>query len=93
LVEKSESAIGQVLVKPFLENVHKGLQDKDGYRVHPTHLRTLRFHFEALRLIQAVGRTEEFGISGFKRDYVVWNITEKGRKYISTLWAVKRPAG
>jgi hypothetical protein len=44
----------------------------------------LRYHLEALGLIKAVGFTSVDG------SFILWTITEKGRKYMSTLSAIYR---
>jgi hypothetical protein len=53
----------------------------------------LRYHFEALGLINAMGKTSSSGSSTFKwyNQYIVWTVTEKGRRYVAQAQAIQRP--
>jgi hypothetical protein len=90
--EHSESHIGRNLALSYLQHFHKDLATKQNYRVDEQNLKTLRFHFEALGLIQAAGRHEVIDMGGMnhRSEYVAWVLTDKGRKFISNLWAIQR---
>lgn len=59
-----------------------------------------RYQFEALGLITAVSITREpifsgrtvNDVMGVRDTYIAWTLTDKGRRYISHLKALKRPA-
>ncbi|MCK1395852.1 DUF4062 domain-containing protein [Bradyrhizobium sp. 1] len=92
LTETRETAIGRAIAESYLSYFHKDLPGRESYRISKKDLRTLRFHFEALGLIQAEGRSlpHSLGGTGFLDEYIAWTITEKGRRFIASLWAIKR---
>ena len=56
------------------------------------HCIDLRSHLEALGLIQSTGRTRQYEMFGTLRTetFLTWSISERGRKYMASLRAMKR---
>jgi hypothetical protein len=91
--EASEAAIGQRIVEQYLGTADAKEHDRSlSYGIEPQDLVQLRFHLEALGLIQSVGRYKDsnFANMQYRDEYIAWSITEKGRKFIANLWAIRR---
>jgi rRNA processing protein Krr1/Pno1 len=77
----------------YIEKLVKETCDIDSkltVTIEPRKVEQTRFQFEALGLIEAVAKSEE--MMGSSETYIVWTFTDKGRRYISHLRALRRPA-
>lgn len=50
----------------------------------------LRYHFESLGLIQAIGKVDNE--EGFINNYIAWSITEKGRRFVALSKGIRKRA-
>ncbi|KRQ94524.1 DUF4062 domain-containing protein [Bradyrhizobium valentinum] len=89
LIEPSEANLARLIGKAIaaLDKDH-GFQKASDTVIDPSQVRRLRFHFEALGLIQAVGRAEHS--EGFSTDYIAWSITDKGRRFAAASLGIKK---
>jgi hypothetical protein len=75
------SQIGEVVSK-LVDRREKNI------RYSIPHVQRLRYHFEALGLIKAIGKVD----NSFGEDTtIVWTITEKGRRFVAQSQAIYRP--
>jgi len=92
IAEKSESYIGDHIARFYMDNrASNEFKSERVFRIAEMDLTKLRFHLEALGLIRAVGRhtSTKLGDHEFHSDHIVWTITEKGRRFVSGLWAMR----
>jgi Domain of unknown function (DUF4062) len=93
IAERSESSIGELIARWYVALFDESNFDNHlTYTMVDTDLKQLRFHLEALGLIKAIGRFRERKFSDFelRDEYIVWSITDKGRKFVSTLSALRK---
>lgn len=91
VLEVSEEMLFLDLAKHCLIMMNASDYDANNYyNVPAEERRRLRFHFEALGLIKAVGRTKSVETFNRMREesYIAWSLTEKGRRYMANLSAV-----
>ena len=79
------SAIGTILANVFLKDT---LNSDADYSLRQEDIHRLRFQFEALGLIRAIGG--EYLGDNFKIPYIAWEITDKGRRYVTQSQAIRR---
>lgn len=91
LTEPSEyelqSAIGRVLAR-----LTRPREDDVEFTIPANEVIKLRYHFEALGLIKAMGQSRAIGSTGWTQNYIGWTITEKGRRYVAQAQAIYRPS-
>ena len=70
------------------------LSKATGLSVSDSDVHKLRSQYEALGLIAAEGAVSTFGLFGktYNQKYIVWTVTEKGRRYVVQTRAIPRVA-
>jgi hypothetical protein len=90
LTEPAESKLQSVIGGALWATKGQSDQKSEG-RVSDGVVTNLRTQFEALGLIEAVGREHVSSMAGhaFRRDYIAWTVTSKGRRFVSGRRAIK----
>jgi hypothetical protein len=88
LVEPIEHALKTIVGRAAAAvGLSNSFREKAVYSIGSRDVRTLRFQYEALGLIQAQGQVS---VQPFRQEYVAWTVTEKGRRYVAQTMAIRR---
>ncbi len=95
LVEQtSEFSIQQEIARPWaVENGKIKSYESCDYMIDNNEARIIRSHLEAMGLMQLTRQVHEYtSFDGrlHKDPYIAWSITEKGRRYMASMLALKR---
>ncbi len=91
--EEAESEIQSALGNSWAAQAGKRQPDQyEDFKVGDDDLRIIRSHLEALGLLQLTRQVREWTELGQPRKeaYVAWGVTEKGRRYMASLLAIRR---
>lgn len=97
-LEEGDDSILRKLREIIREN--NNIDGKLIVNIKSSYLEQARHQLEALGLIEAISKTREINhglmktvndVMGIPTNYIAWTLTDKGRRYISKLRALKRP--